>query len=173
MTNKRKIFFALLPSENNQKQINNLQRKFHSDAGKWIVSQNIHMTLCFIGFVDEKALECIVAVAKDVRSKNINLTLDVICQFNKAKILWLGTDEKHIHLRALHKQLVEKLVSCDVNINQQAFRPHVTLARKIQKEIRAPEFEAIEWFSDSFYLMESIQIPEGVIYKILNKYQLR
>lgn len=172
MAAKRKVFFALLPNKNALEAIVLLQKKFKKDTGRWIVAQNIHLTLCFIGDVDELQLECISKVAEQVEGEKIELKLDVIGQFNKAKILWLGSNDKCRVLKDLNKAIIEKLVHCQLKINGSKFHPHITLARKARRGLLVPEFESIKWCSEYFYLLESVQIPGGVQYKALKQYKL-
>ena len=172
MSSKRKVFFALLPNPKTLEAIVLLQRKFQIDSGRWIVAENIHLTLCFIGHVDELQLKCISGMADELIGEKIQLNLDVIGQFNKAKILWLGSRDKCNSLYDLHYELCKKLKLCQLELNSLKFRPHITLARNAHNNTLAPEFESIDWFSNVFYLMESVQVSQGVEYKVLKQYSL-
>jgi len=172
MSAKRKVFFALLPSTKTCDSIISLQKKFKKKPGRWIVPQNIHITLCFIGYVDELELKCINEVAETLAGEKIKFELDVIGKFKRASIVWLGSRRKCEPIYDLNSELCENLAFCGLKVNSQKFRAHITLARKADVNVLVPEFDSIEWCSDFFYLMESVQIPNGVKYKILKKYCL-
>lgn len=149
-----------------------LQSKFQKVSEKWVAAQNIHLTLCFIGCVDESELKCIGETAEKLNGEKIHLILDVIGDFEKANILWLGLSGTSIPLNDLNRSLSVKLKSCGLKHNSLKFRPHITLAKKVNNNILKPKFEAIDWCSDFFYLMESVQVPHGVEYKVLKQYSL-
>jgi len=172
MSAKRKVFFALLPSTKTRDSIMSLQKKIKKNPGKWIAPQNIHITLCFIGYVDELELKCIDEIAETLEGGKVKFALDVIGSFKRASIVWLGSRRKCEPVSDLNDALCEKLAFCGLKLNAKKFRAHITLARKADVSISAPEFNSIEWCSDFFYLMESVQIPNGVEYKILKKYLL-
>ena len=172
MSAKRKVFFALLPSTKTRDSIVSLQKKFKKKSGRWIVPHNIHITLCFIGYVDELELKCINEVAETFDGEKIKFELDVVGKFKKASIVWLGSRSKCEPISALNNALCEKLTLCGLKVGGKKFRVHITLARKADANILVPEFDSIEWCSNLFYLMESVQIPNGVEYKILKKYLL-
>jgi 2'-5' RNA ligase len=62
---------------------------------------------------------------------------------------------------------------CGFVPERRSFNPHVTIARKLALAPQQIEFEPISWKVDRFVLVESISIPCGVQYQVIDEYPLQ
>lgn len=53
-----------------------------------------------------------------------------------------------------------------------AFRPHVTLARKVYRSARTIELQPVTWSFTDFVLVDSKTLPEGAVYTVLERFPL-
>ena len=91
---------------------------------------DLHLTLVFIGAVNDETLPCIGMAADDVVLTPFTLTLDAICDWPE-QALWLACpDAAPDALLHLVSQLQQNLLVCGLQPEPRRYRPHVTLARK-------------------------------------------
>ncbi len=100
--------------------------------GRFLPQANRHLTLAFLGDVDQTelaaAIDALEAACADVEP--LPLRSDRLGKFGKAHdaTLWLGL-EKQPALMNLADRLREELTVRDVPFDNKAFKPHITLAR--------------------------------------------
>ena len=109
-----------------------IQAGSDSSKLKKVDKQNLHFTLTFIGDVDELLLERIKANFSEIKFMSFEFNYGKIGGFpnsNRARIVWLGVDEKgHKNISKLWQMMSEKL-SDFVNKDNDPFIPHITLFR--------------------------------------------
>jgi len=174
MKRKHRIFIAInLPSDV-KKQLNLYKDKWQELPAKWTNSNNIHITLEFLGnLTDEELGEVCVAVKEVAQIHNsFNISLNKIIYGPLKKIpprmIWVkGEVSKELTLlkNDLQRSLLEivRFVP-DTGI----FLPHITLARisawewrKIEPEERPDVDENI----DFIFTVESIEVMESILKK--------
>ncbi len=98
---------------------------------RWVAPDNIHLTLRFIGEVDNARLPDIVAGLKAVRVDPLALALAGAGHFEtrrRVHTLWIGVD-KSAALDELYRRVESALVRSGLDPERRKFSPHVTLAR--------------------------------------------
>ena len=74
---KHRIFFALNPSKDVSKLIQDAQKTVQrGNAAKRVCAKNFHLTLCFIGFVEKTALDCLIDKSSHILSDSFNLRMN-------------------------------------------------------------------------------------------------
>lgn len=152
-------------------------------GARWQEEQNLHLTLRFIGEVDEGTAEDIDAALENVTAAPFSLTLtgtDVFAKGNKAHTLWAGV-EKSDALNALKTRIDSGLQRAGIEAETRKFTPHVTIARlKDNPGAKLGEFltqnnlfHAGPFDVRSFCLYQSHQTSHGTQYDILKNYSLR
>ncbi|GMR00967.1 MAG: RNA 2',3'-cyclic phosphodiesterase [Gammaproteobacteria bacterium] len=170
----RRLFFALWPStlvrESIVKTVFPLLRAMD---GRTIQPKNLHITLHFIGPVGEDRKDCLHKAAQSIIAQPFKLSLDCFGHFSKAKIFWMTAQKLPAELSLLHHNLGEALSVCDFHSDIRPYSPHVSLLRKSEKSrTDLPDF-SINWQVEDFVLVESSTDPDGVSYKVIEKYLLQ
>lgn len=108
--------------------------KNHCIEGSFTRKNNFHLTIRFIGEVDDLQIEKI----KEIIDKSVltippfELSLSNLGVFKRknTNILWIGTRENPI-LSELHKELSTLLSKNKIGFYDKLFTPHITLGRRV------------------------------------------
>lgn len=162
---KYRLFFALWPEPQIQKDVAEGLRRLPSISGRPVPSQNYHVTLAFLGDVEEERLPCICEQAASVEFTPFSLVLDQLGQFRRSGILWLGCSSLPESVLQLYQDLSLALVPCGYQPETRAFRPHITLYRRYRARLSDFEFRPIAWAVNDFRLILSEPEATGVRYQ--------
>lgn len=170
---KRRLFFALWPSAQVREAIVAISGPvLNNIEGRTIHPKNLHITLHFIGAVNDDEKDSLHKAAQSVTAHPFDLCLDGFGHFSKAKIFWMAAQKIPPGLSLLHQNLGEALSTCDFHRDQRMYSPHVSLLRKYNGAAMVyPEF-SINWQVDEFVLVESVQADFGVEYRVIETYSL-
>lgn len=139
--------------------------KKHFTNGSFTTRNNFHLTIRFIGEVDQVQIDKIKEVLDKVVLKVTPFELLVgnlgIFTKKKTNILWIGLEETPM-LSHLHKELSTLLKEEKIRFYDKVFMPHITLGRRV------------EFISDSIDLnnlidFERISIPVRAITLMASK----
>ena len=175
---KRRLFFALWPEkEVRQAIVRQTAPYLKKKSGRIIPAANLHITLHFIGSVDDEMAACLHTTASAVKAEPFQLELDTFGYFSRAKIAWLGVTHTPEAALRLNETLGEQLTDCGYQPDRRKFSPHVSLMRKCRQPVSALRGEvSIPWTVDRFVLLESVQEivdgRQGVSYRVIEQYPL-
>lgn len=100
------------------------------EGARWVPSENLHITLHFIGDVSEDRLEDIVAALDDVGASRLSITLDGAGFFGsrgRARAVWIGV-RRTPELDALHDKTGRALQMSGLALRAVDTRPTSPLA---------------------------------------------
>ncbi len=126
---------------------------------RWIAPENLHLTLQFLGEVDEGVAEDIDASLMAVDSPSFDLTLQGTGCFetrNKVRAVWLDVVAES-ELNHLYVKIEQALIHAGLDLPQRKFKPHVTLAR-----LKRVPAEAVVGYLENhaeFRRLQSIILP--------------
>lgn len=185
---KRRIFIAIDLPQDIKEQFFNFRKKWPDLPCRWQEKDNLHLTLAFLGDINEKELNKVVEITKQVAEQNspFSISFDKICYGPGEKIpprlVWIEGQISKPVLKLkqnLEKSLAEKTY---YKPEKRDFTPHVTLGRirkwdwkKIEPDER-PKVETeilIKVPVDSIEVMESHLKRTGAEYTVLETYSLR
>lgn len=170
-SNRQRLFFALWPDDEVRKAIAAVAKQAgQHHQGKVMRTDNLHITLAFLGYVSDAQHTCVEAVAESISMTPFNLHFDHIGWFKRPKVLWLGENETPDALVQLVANLNQGLRGCDIVLDDRPFHAHLTLMRKV-KELHEMDVEPIDWHVDRFCLVQSFTHPEGVEYRVVKSWQ--
>lgn len=125
--------------------------KLSSKKGSWVPQPNFHITLKFLGNIDEDKVGCIDKAIKYVAYSNspISLILGELGYFNKKGeeygVLWLGIKGAVEKLHRVYDMMERKMNEIGFVMEKREFTPHITLGRKVKSNIPFNELsESIE-----------------------------
>jgi len=96
-------------------------------GAKWVEPGNYHVTLRFIGEVDEGAAADIDDALARIRAPRFDVTLASVGHFG-LRMLWVGV-ERNAALQHLHEKVESTLNRLGFPSEERRYTPHVTLAR--------------------------------------------
>ncbi len=172
-----RLFFALWPPESAAQalagQSEVLARQY---GGKATRAETIHLTLAFLGEVDEALLPAAIQAAQAVKGKSFELTIDRLGYWRHNRLLWAGCTSQPEQLQmlvgALREQLRAVSICCD---EKQRFTPHLTLVRKvpdIRGQVDLAVIEPMTWRCSNFVLVCSQLISAGSDYSTVAEFSL-
>jgi 2'-5' RNA ligase len=124
-------------------------------GGKAVPVEKIHMTLAFLGAIDDDARRRANAAAQPLRAPPFDITLDRIGAFRRARVAWAGASQAPAPLLDLQARLEASLRASGFDLEARAFAPHVTLARKAARPLPPAAIAPIPWRVDAFTLVRS------------------
>lgn len=145
-------------------------------GAKWVRREGLHLTLRFIGEVDQPQSESIQTALKTVHHAPFTLRLKGVGQFppkGKLRVLWVGIDASPA-LNQLYQQIETALRKLDLPPDDHSFSPHITLARfksppdaeQVREyHARHATFETQMVDVREFILFSSTLTSEGAIYR--------
>ncbi len=177
-----RLFIATFLPEKVKKEIKTVQEKLKSTSlynGRDAELENLHLTLKFIGEVEEEKAEEIKKSLKKVKNEIVEAKIVSGGMFtpNNPKILWLemtGAEE-------LQRKIDEEMATLGFK-KEERFMSHLTINRikqmnkasvnKLMEEIQNLNLN-IEFKIDKFSLVESELTPSGPKYKVVEEYKLK
>ncbi len=138
-----RTFIAVAVPDRVSAQLGALKRKLEVDhAGvKWVVEKDLHLTLLFLGEVEQLDLVPICRAVQQVASRHGAFGLEVtgvggFPNTRRPKVLWAGVGGEGIdELRAVHADLEAALMALGhYRREERAYTPHLTLGRISQEE---------------------------------------
>ncbi len=147
-------------------------------GARWVDAGNYHVTLRFIGEVDEGAASDIDAALLQIRAPRFSLALAGVGTFG-TRMLWVGV-ERNPALAALRDKIESAIVRAGFEPEGRRYAPHVSLARlKYPAEERIQSFLSLntlfraEPFAVAhFSLIASYLTKSGAIYEDQADYAL-
>jgi 2'-5' RNA ligase len=167
----KRLFFALWPDDASRHQVDLLNQSLPVD-GRKLVSQNLHVTLVFLGNVDDELVVDIIEAASQIQADPVSLTFDALAHWKKPKILCLTCSKQTTPVYRLVNQLTRMLKSFPVRLETRPYRAHITMVRKA-KVLPEIQLSPISMQFDRFVLVESVSTDKGVRYDVLASWPLQ
>lgn len=175
-----RLFFGIPLDEEIKYRIYNFLKKqnlFRKNY-KWVARENYHITLKFLGEVEESYLASLFKAGEKV-SLMFNEFFVETGEFNgfptkkRARVFFLDLKEKDM-FKKIFIQLEKELLKLNFEKEKREYHPHITLAR-IKRFETLPDLKplVLKLKIKGFTLYESILRREGPLYKILKFFPFR
>ena len=182
-----RTFIAIeLPVEVKQaaRQIQNRLRE-SIEGIRWVKHENIHLSVKFLGNVEENRINDIAAAVKNA-VKDISVMilktghLGIFPNEKRPRILWLGIEGDVREFIRMSKNCESELAKLGYEKDAREIKPHITVGRirssKKQKGLvtilKDIPIESIEFRADALKLMRSELNPNGAVYTNLRSVKL-
>ena len=132
-----RTFIAIDPGEGVRERLVALQESLRRSVAevKWVEPDNLHVTLLFLGEVDQRALMPVCRAVEETAQRHAAFEMSVVgtgCFPNarRPRVVWIGVGQGGRETCALHDALEEPLsqLGC-YRREERAFAPHITLGR--------------------------------------------
>ncbi|MDD5291342.1 MAG: RNA 2',3'-cyclic phosphodiesterase [Patescibacteria group bacterium] len=182
---RKRLFIALnLPREIKEKLVGFIDDLSRQNRGvKWVNSEGLHLTLHFLGYLDEKKIEEVKSMMNGLAGKIGDMEfslkrIDAFPNLTRPRIIFLEAkqtgDQSVFDLQEL---LGLELIKLKIDIDDRPWRSHITLGRVKTPNINLrlvpePEILPLNFEISSFELMESELTPSGAKYKEVASFKL-
>jgi len=169
-------------------RIQNDLKQTHADV-KWVNPENIHLTLKFLGEIDEDLIEQIRSILNGIAQKNssFNICLSNLGVFPKLqypRVIWIGITNDQPVIK-IAEDLEKEMIKIGLPAESRAFSSHITLGRVRSPLNRKILVEKLELLNQNFpslkpdfkvsnlTLFKSTLTPAGPIYEALFRCPLK
>lgn len=160
-------------------------KKVDADVG-WVAPENLHITLKFIGHIDEEKIETVTGIIKDALThiKPFDLRYAGVGTFPTEKnprVIFADVIDTGGVLAKIHERLDNQLMAVGVEHEDRKFEAHLTVGRiKTRRNVRRliehlNSYNGFDFGSEhvaQVVLMKSDLSPEGPIYTKLHSVDL-
>ena len=179
-----RLFVAIRIPETIREELVTLQKKIGNDYAKikWVEQDNMHMTLKFLGDVDEDKTALVRQSLNSVEYESFGAEFSGTGGFpgeSYIRVIWAGLEPAD-RISGLHETIEESLYSLGFPRDKK-FSPHVTLGRVrfvMDKKalsdavLSTGSFRSAEFPVNEFFLIKSTLTPEGPVYENLSGFSL-
>lgn len=171
-----------------KKRLRECQERFkEADVDvRWVDVKNIHITLKFLGYVEEERLTQV----RDIINKSVQgikpfpLRFEGVGgfpRFQRPRVVFIMVEDKMGCLAAMSSRLEEGFQALGIEKEDRVYEPHLTLGRiksshNIERFVRLMEKYRDEPFGEELVsrvlLMQSQLTPQGPIYTKLEEFSL-
>jgi len=186
MTESFRTFISITVPENLKGGIGSLLERLKEEEGsrvRWIKADSAHVTLKFLGDVDQDQVEpIIVSLTQSVEGIHpFTVKIREMSAFpNPAypKVIWLGLSESTGRLKELVTRVNDGLERFGFEREDRGFHPHLTLGRVKSLNRKGPLIRKIQEFRnheigsmevDRIFLMRSDLNPRGAVHMSLGE----
>ena len=173
---KIRTFVSMDLPENIKKEIKKIQDSLPSFEGKKTEPKNLHLTLKFLGEIDNEKVGEVKEKLREVKFKEFETKIDYIGFFDNKKygVVWMHLP----NCEKIQKEVDKKLSS--LFEKERRFMSHLTIARvkRIQNknyflgELKKIKIKPIKFRIDRFVLKKSTLMQKGPVYETLEEYVL-
>ncbi|MHC4606255.1 MAG: RNA 2',3'-cyclic phosphodiesterase [Planctomycetota bacterium] len=153
---------------------------------RWVVPQNMHLTLKFLGEIDETQAELLQGELKNVAGHHASFTLEYsgIGTFPRKgapRVVWAGCRGELDRIKALAAEVEGVAEAVGIPKETRPYSPHLTIGRaKVPPKAKPliPKLADYERRSfgeqsvESFVLFQSTLTPQGAIYDAIETFEL-
>jgi 2'-5' RNA ligase len=161
----KRLFFALWPDDRQRDRLRDVINSVAKTVeGRAVDRRNWHVTLPYIGDIDENQIPDLQELAGRIQVQPFRLGFDRLEFWARPKIACLAAASVPTELEELVDSLNSVLQVVGVVPEDRTYRPHITVSRNARTFTteRLSQRAMTEW--SRFELMESVSVPGGVSY---------
>jgi len=168
-----RVFFALWPDAATRSALDQLGRDMHAlCGGRRTRAESIHLTLAFLGEVEETRVAELQAMAAQLQSGACDFELSRLGWWRQNRIAWVAPESVPQALTDLVNELQSQLQTAGYKRDTRAYLPHVTLLRNADCPEPLATMQPMQWAVRDFVLVKSIMTEHGPAYEIIGRWPL-
>ena len=185
-----RTFIALEMNEDLQRHLSGVIRQVAQVLPdiRWVSPAGIHLTLAFLGELDDEQLASAEQAAEVVAQQNHPFSyslshLGIFGSQRSPRVIWMGIDEPTGALTAVHRALQRELLGRGFEVDTRPFSPHLTLARvksplnadaqqqlqRLLSKEQANRFTSKLYIAHSLHVVKSELLRSGAHYTVLRE----
>lgn len=175
-----RLFVAFGVSDEVKNYLTELQNELPEDS-KLNLVKNFHLTLKFLGDVEEDRMDKITALLSNINFTKFTVKTAGIGVFpdeNLIRVVWVGLEPKD-KIVALQQEIETALSG--MFPKDERFHPHLTLARvksvkdkkDFMQKLKNIAVKELEFTASAFKLIKSNLTPEGPVYEVVAEFSLK
>jgi len=187
-----RTFIAIELPKEIRDSLANLQDKLKSTGAdvKWVEPNNIHLTLKFLGEIDDQKLDKITSILENIAKDKSSFhscisSIGAFPRISSPRAIWVGIDKGNNETKEITKQLEEKIEKSGIPKEDRPFSSHITIGRtrsalnlqKLAQELKTLEnnlgIKVAEFDVTKITLFKSTLTPKGPIYEVLKEANLK
>lgn len=190
MSDVIRAFIAIELSSGIKEELGRLQADLKSANAdlKWVDLKSIHLTLKFLGNIQESRIEDIKRILDGISSRHnkFEISLSSIGGFPNVeypRVIWVGIQKGASESESIAKDIEQELLGIGFEKEKRGFTAHLTLGRirshtkgrdGLVSRINALDFKpSASCAVDKITLFQSTLAPQGAIYTPLHEARLR
>lgn len=150
-------------------------------AAKWVVPEQLHLTLSFLGEQEDATTNRLITELKSIRASSFDLSFGQTGSFpnqRHPRVLWVGIRPEPL-LNSLAEKIMLSLTFCGIPPEDRPYSPHITLAR-IRQQASTDIHTFLDQSTDKlpgfavqeFILFQSRLTEEGALHTPVEKFEL-
>lgn len=169
-----RVFFALWPDAAVSEALATGQASLERlCGGRAIRAEMLHMTLVFIGAIDQTRLEALQLAAQEVVAPRFTMRFDTLRYWGHNHIVYATPSQAPRKLQYLVNALQERLAVHRFRFDAREHKPHVTLLRKARcGDEPMPQLAPVRWQVSDFALVQSANERGSLEYRVLARFSL-
>ena len=158
-----RLFVAINFSATTQARLVELQDELRARCVKGSFShlENLHLTLAFLGEVAPDRLASVQAALAGITFQPFELTIERV---GCGRALWWAGVAPSQPLMTLQRAIARELRASDIDFDQRAYKPHITLAREVIGDVAPWQFAPFGEQVSGFDLMLSQRLDGRLTY---------
>ncbi len=183
-----RTFIAIALPDNIKKVLSTLQEELKKSGAdvKWVEVHNIHLTLKFLGEIDEKKLQKIEQIIEEIAKTEDSFlirisSLGTFPKISFPRVIWVGIDKGDKETKEITQGLEEKIAKIGIPKEKRPFSSHITIGRIrsfLNKDRLVQDLNRLsvnlaeknlEFTAECVTLFKSTLTPRGPIYEVLKE----
>lgn len=188
-----RAFIAIDPPQEIKNYLADIQTKLKKSNAdvKWVKPQNIHLTLKFLGEIDDTKLHKIIDILNGISLNHAGFFMrtahvGAFPRIQSPRVIWVGIDKGNDRITSIVHELEEKIEKIGLPKEEKSFSSHITIGRtksslnreKLSGLLNNAAHEGLatnfpEFFVPNIILFKSVLTPQGPVYETLKEFNLK
>ena len=165
-----RLFTAIqLPPDIKENIYNDFHDLRNKIKGSWVKKENLHVTLKFLGEVEDEKVSEIKNLISGIKIKPFEseaFGTGAFPNMKNPKVLWVGISKGNEEIKKIMFSLDEVFSKLGFKKEGRDYTPHITVARLKEKTLlEKPQKTYGKFLVDGIKLFQSILKTEGAVYK--------
>jgi len=167
MVNTLRLFVAINFNRGTKEKLVALQDtlRARSKRGNFTLTENLHLTLAFIGECNQKQTADAQAAVASMRFEPFDVRIESIGRFkhDRGDIWWADVNADKPLLDLQHK-LARRLANAGFEPEKRKYKPHITLARQVVTDASSWQIAHFSETASQIHLVKSERIDGKSVY---------